>query len=311
MIIRNHLPALSLAAVLGGLLACAGCGGGAETHATTGGSSSSASGGDAGPAADRGPTSLTVDGDPNGLFWDDATDTLYIADSDNNRVLTWTDAARFASLADLPKAPQDGPGLGQLVKTADGTLVVVRFGFGTVGDVVFVEPGGTTGTVPNLDPQKRRIGLTVAPDGTLFDGYFVKSATSDYGAVARLDLKGTEIDVIQGLDKPIGVLAIGGSLYVTDQGKGTVLVSPLGMPDKDVVLAMLDEPDLLCPGPNGSIYTGGADIRQITADGTVTTFASGFSSVRGVAYDPTHRRVFASNHSLTGGPNKLEIRPVD
>jgi hypothetical protein len=40
--------------------------------------------------ADRGPTTVTVDGDPNGLWWSDGV--LYIADDDNNRILSWTDA---------------------------------------------------------------------------------------------------------------------------------------------------------------------------------------------------------------------------
>ena len=118
------------------------------------------------PAAplERGPKAIALDGDPNGLFWDAASQTLYIADDQNNRVLKWTDAEGVTLAAQLPPAPGNGPGLGDLVRMPDGTLVVVRFGGGTAGDVVFVRPDGTTGTVPGLKPERRRIGLSAETD---------------------------------------------------------------------------------------------------------------------------------------------------
>ena len=56
----------------------------------------------------------------------------------------------------------------------DGTIVTVEFGCGTAGAVVYVSPDGGTGTVPGLDVTKRRLGLTLASDGTLYDSYFYK-----------------------------------------------------------------------------------------------------------------------------------------
>ena len=261
---------------------------------------------------DRGPTSMALDGDPNGLFWDDATSTLFIADSDNNRILRFTDAGGVGKVADLPAAPQDGPGLGQLVKTADGTLVVTRFGFGTAGDVVFVKPDGSTGKVPNLDVTRRRIGLTVAADGTLYDSFFVKVSTQ-LGTVAKLDLAGTETQVLGGLQKPVGVLAVGGNLFVSDQATNSIAVAPIQKPSDLKVLSQITTPDLLCEGPNGSLFTGGlgGDVRRVAADGSFTTQVGGFHSVRGVAYDAKNKRLFVSDHDATGGMNAVAIVPVD
>ncbi len=51
--------------------------------------------------------------------------------------------------------------------------------------------------------------------------------------------------------------------------------------------AQLPDADLHCVGPNGTIFSGGADgnVRQIDASGNVTVFATGFTAARGVAYD--------------------------
>lgn len=139
---------------------------------------------------DRGPTTVAVDGDPNGLWW--ANGALLIADDDDNRVLRWTDADGLGLVGDLPAAAADGAGLGQLVALDDGTIVVTRFGYGTAGDVVTLAPDGTGAVVPHLDVTRRRIGLTRAPDGTLFDGWFTSGDAGRVGAVSRLDLAGTE-----------------------------------------------------------------------------------------------------------------------
>src|SRR5262249_34689818 len=156
---------------------------------------------------DRGPTSIPIDGDANGLWWDAAANKLYIADDDNNRILEWSDGSGPTKLAELPKAPQDGPGLCQHVKTEDGTSCGTRFGYDAAGDIVWVASDMTTGKVPNLDPAKQRIGLTVTSDGTLYDSYFVKTVSGRIGAVAKVDPAGTETDFVGALQKPVGVLA--------------------------------------------------------------------------------------------------------
>ena len=282
----------------------------ASTTATT-----SAGAGGGASNVDRGPTSVPVDGDPNGLFWDATTNTLLIADNDNNRVLQWTDAGGVGLLADLPGGEQDSSGLGQVVKTADGTVAVTRFGFGTTGGVALVAPDLSTSLVPNIDPTKRRIGLCVAPDGSLYDSYFETfTGTDTLGAVGKLDLSGTEVDIITSLEKPVGVIVVGENLVVDDQMTNEALTTPVASPSSTLnILAQLDEPDLLCEGPNGTIFSGGAmgDVRQIASDGTVTTFAGGFLSIRGVAYDAANERLFAAEHDSTGAANTVRILPVD
>jgi sugar lactone lactonase YvrE len=264
-------------------------------------------------ASDRGPTRVTVDGDPNGLWWDPATGSLLIADSAKNRILRWTDGGGITTLRDLAPAPDKNAGLGQLVMTRDGKIFVTRFGFGTSGGVAYAAADGTTGSVPGLDPHRRRIGLSVAADGTLYDTWFVKEAGKSTSAVARLDPAGAETDVLTGFEKLVGVLADGDDLLASDQAGGTIVKTGLATPGKAAALAQLPAPDLLCRGPDGSLFTGGTtgEVRQVSREGKVRTLAGGFSQVRGVAYDAKNRRLFASEHSPKGGANALRIVPVD
>lgn len=260
--------------------------------------------------------SMPLSTDPNGLYWDAAAQTLYIADDDNNQILEWTDAGGVSVATKLPAAAAGGPGLGQLVITADGTIFVPRFGGGTAGDVVFVKKDGTMGVVPGLATDRRRIGLTVSADGTLFDSFFVKPGADRIGTVARLDLQSGESDAITTLKKPVGVLAMGGDLYISDQDLGQILKAPIGNPTTNSVLANLPSPDLLAPGPNGSLFTGGLDggVRQIAASGAVTLFQDGLKQPRGVAFDAAARRLFIANHDgdpTDGTAHTLEIVPVD
>jgi sugar lactone lactonase YvrE len=272
-------------------------------------------GGDAG--VERGPIAMEVDGDPNGLWWDDAEQALYIADDDGNRVLRWTDTEGFSKVLDLPEAPESGAGLGQLVRTADGTLVVTRFGGGSAGAVAYAPLDGAPALVPGLDVERRRIGLTVAPDGRLFDSWFVRLESGErLGAVGALDLAGAEPEVITGLKKPVGVLVVGDALFVSDQDLGQILKAPLADPASYTVLATVASPDLLAAGPDGSLFTGseGGSLFRIAADGRASVFQSGFDTIRGVAYDPTNRRVFVVNHvghEAQGVTHRLHILPVD
>jgi sugar lactone lactonase YvrE len=265
------------------------------------------------PGIDRGPSRVAIDGDPNGLWWDAASDRLLIADGAGNRILQWTDGGGVAKARDLPPAPDKSGGLGQLVVAPDGKVYVTRFGSGTAGGVVYAAPDGTTGAVPGLDPRRRRIGLAVTADGALYDTYFVKDGEVTLGGVARLDPAGKEVDVLSALAKPVGVMVDGAYLLVSDQANGVLLKAPLSSPGKALRLAEVPAPDLLCAGPDGSVFTGGTsgEIRQLTKDLKVRSFASGFSSVRGVAYDPAHRRLFASEHAPKGRGSALRIVPVD
>ena len=277
------------------------------------GTSTSGTGGTTGAAVDRGPTSIQIDGDPNGLWWDAASATLYLADNDNNRILSWTDAHGVQVAGTLSPAPANGPGLGQLVFTADGTVVVTRFGYGTAGDVAFLKADGGAGTVPGLDLTRRRIGLTVAADGTLYDSYFTKTGGVTVGGVARLDLSGSEVEVISGLVKPVGVLAVGGDLLVSDQAQGEVLRAPQSDPSQVAVFAQNLTPDLLSAGPGGSFFTGSdvGVVYQLDASGASSTFVTGLQQPHGTAYDAVNRRLFVADHDPNHVHNFLRIEPVN
>lgn len=257
-------------------------------------------------------TSIAIDGDPNGLYWDATTSTLYVADDGNNRVLTYTDSAGLVQFANLPAAPANGPGLGQLIPLPDGSLLVTRFGYGTTGDVVQVMSDATSTIIPNLDPTRRRIGLARAGDGTIFDTYFTTQGTGYVGAVATLTLAGSETDVVTGLEKPVGVLVNGPTFFIDDQDTNELYTTPTASPGTLTQFAELPDADLLCVGPSGTIFSGGSDgnVRQIDSGGNVTVFATGFAEARGVAYDDANKRLFIANHVGASGPNTIEVRPV-
>jgi hypothetical protein len=285
-------------------------------NACGGGEPSQGDDDDSSQPIDRGPTILAVDGDPNGLWWDAASGTLYLADDNGNRVLQWTDGAGFSLLADLPSTTADSPGLGQLVLDSVGNLVVTRFGGGSAGDVVYVKPDGSTAVVPNLDPTRRRLGLTLGADGTLYDSWFIKNDTGRVGSVGILDLAGSDAEFATGFQKPVGALVQGTTLYVSDQDLGAVLKLELSTPQSHQNFAVVDGPDLLAAGPNSSLFTGGTDgtVRQIDSTGAVTTFATGFQQARGVAYDAENRRLFVADHDVAdsnGSTNFLQILPVN
>jgi hypothetical protein len=206
------------------------------------------------------------------------------------------------------------------VQLADGTIVVPRFGDGTDGDIAVVHPDGSSGVVPKLDVARRRIGLTVAGDGSLYDTYFVMNGKEHVGGVARVDLTaGTgETDLTAGLQKPVGVLASRDVLLIAEQGAGRIVSLPTkasGSPIAPTPVAALPSADLLAAGPDGSLFTGGRDgaIHQIARNGATSVFASGYSEVRGVAFDPKHRRLFFVDHvepGTAGRSSSIVIRDV-
>jgi hypothetical protein len=293
-------------------------GGTHDSGATDTGTASkdSAPGTEPGAPVERGPKSLAItDADPNGLWWNAKTSTLYIADNENDRVMTWTDADGFKVLVDLPGPT--GNDLGGIIQLTDGTLVVVEFGFGTSGLVALVHPDGSTGTVPGLDPTKRRLGIALAPDGTIYDSYFNKVSGGTTGFVATLDItSGTETDVITtGLQKPVGVAVAGTTLFVSDQTESEIFAAPVSNPSSYKALATNLMPDLLSVGPTGTIFSGsptGAVYQVNTTTGTFNTLvtASGTLEPRGTAYDAVNKRVFVAEHDSADVANYIEIVPV-
>ena len=266
-------------------------------------------------AVERGPKAIALDADPNGLVWADDLQTLFIADDNNNRILTWTDAAGFGQAFALPAAPSSGAGLGGMARLADGTLVVARFGFGTDGGILFVKPDGSTGKVPNLDVTRRRLGIAVDSAGTLYDSFFTKNSSgAQVGTIATFDLTGSEVQVASaGLAKPVGVAIVAGALYIDDQANGKLWrCTP---PDCTTLqhIADIATPDLMTPGPAGSLFVGShaGTVLRVQPDGTSAVLSGGFQEPHGVAYDAGHARVFVSDHDPSGAHHFLQIVPVN
>lgn len=271
---------------------------------------------DAGFPVERGPKAIALDGDGNGLWWDAPSQTLYIADDQNNRILKYRDGEGISLAAALPPAPPNGPGLGGLVLLPNGTLVVTRFGGGTYGEVVFVKTDGTGGgVVPNLPRDRRRLGLAVADDGTLYDSYFVRINNVNVGSIARLDLSGTETEVVGGLVKPVGVALTGDTMFISDQTANKLYRAPLANLSQLTSAVDVTEPDLLSRGPADSLLSGSrrGSVLQFSSTGGQSVFAGGFQQVRGVAWDEANGRVFAIDHdgdTSNGTTHFLQIIPV-
>lgn len=269
------------------------------------------------------------EGEPAALAWNAKSETLYIADNQNNQVWSWTEQgglARFATTAD-PKDAKSAmaTNVGQIVQLADGRLVINRFGKpgGGFGAIAYLDPATKQGAlVPNLDENRKRLGLDVAPDGRLFGSYFQGAmGGGQTGAVTLVDLAAGETDYAPGFRKIIGVLVLGEKLYVSDQQADKIYTLPLSGPvppqDQYTVFASLPRPDQICAGPDGSLFTGqfqaapgSSDpiaVRHVFADGTVKLFAKDpdVSRPSGLAYDAVKRRLFVANG---GSPANQYVR---
>lgn len=305
MLLGRFLGSLVAVALATAVFGCTPGGGGASrSDAPDGGT----------PSAPVTPQTIEVDGDPNGLFWSAGDNVLYVADDAGNRILSF-DGSAFQVVATLPGASSSGPGLGQLLRRSDGSIVVPRFGYGTAGDVVVVDPDGKARALKKLDKQRRRIGLTEGKDGRLFVGYFAGEKPSRVGAVAVLDIDAeTESDIATDFKKPVGVLADADGLLVADQDASEIFRVPFDSPEKRSVVARIEAPDLMTWGEDGSFYVGSKAgvINHVRADGTVERVGDSLREVRGIAVDTALKRIFAVDHDTkaTSARHYLQILPL-
>jgi hypothetical protein len=280
----------------------------------------------------RGPTSMDFDpagnGDPISMHWNETKGILYIADNRNNQIWTWTDKGGFAKLVkvlDDPAADDAGrTNLGQITQLSDGTLVVPRFGFGTVSTILHVDPAtGDAGQVPGLAANRKRTALAVGASDQLWGGYFF--SPGDHLAVVTKDSLTSEADYATGFEKPVGVLVQDGHLLVSDQTLGNIYSLPLdggfaeGGPYD--IFAAVPSCDALTGGPSGSVITGQfkplADggplqLRQAFPDGGVQVIHpdAGLAKPQGVAYDKTNKRLFVADSNGTT-IRTIKILPLD
>ena len=276
-----------------------------------------------GSNVDRGPSTLPVAAKLNGLNWDKSESKLYLTDDTSNSIRVWDGDKSFPSYAALPAAPASGAALGQLTRSSDSTFYVTRFGFGTDGAVVAVPKGGNAFNLAGTDPQRRRIGITTAPDGALLDGWFIKGGS---GAVSQLSLNGaqaSERELVTGLGKPVGLAAVGDTLYVSDQNSGQVLsyalskvrAQPAGLADGKLVATFTtqDGIDLMTAASDGTLFFGGSGgkLFQVSPKGETSVLVSGWPKIIGVAYDEIHRRLFAAVAAPdASGSASVRIVPV-
>jgi sugar lactone lactonase YvrE len=339
---RSRAVVLSvlLLAPLGAFLACRDDDNAANStgpDASTGSDQSSPTGDSGGGGNDaggdggiqRGPATLDFDpqgnGDPISLLWEDAKQTLYIADNRNNQLWTWTDKDSFKKLATVPNDADGGPAsLGQIVKLPDGTLVVPRFGGGENGAIVHVNPEtGQSGTVPGLAADRKRVALTVGPDGQMYGGYFFNpQKKDDAGVVTKVTLTG-ETDLIKGFLKPVSVLVVDNRLLVSEQARngGVIYSFPTTGGTDQKVFAVVPSPDTITEGPGGSVFTGQfrplddggpLQVRQAFPDGGVQVVHANvdFAKPQGVAYDKSNKRLFVADSNGTT-VRTLKILPID
>ncbi len=257
-------------------------------------------------------------GRPASLWWDEKGQVLYAADNEDNRVWTWKDGSEPSVLLQTGAVGDAGePGtalVGQIVKLADGTVVVAHFGkpHGGFGGVAYASPKGTSGVLQNVDGARKHLGLALAPDGTIYGSYFVSSGDGGppAGSVTKVDFEHGEMDYATGFGKVVGLLVVRGTLYVSDQQAGKIydwpLNKPAPSPGKWPVLASLAKPDLLAAGPDGTVFTGQFEaspdgspvaVRQIFPDGRVSVVVQAPAVARpsGIAYDAGRRRLFVAD----------------
>lgn len=258
---------------------------------------------------------------PAGLWWDSATNSLYLANDGGQQIVRYREDLRsFVVATNLPQIAPTAGGLGQLVKAKDDTWLVTRFGFGTAGAILHVDKNNETTSVPGLASNRRRIGLTQASDGSVYTTWFLAGNSS--GTVSKVALDGSgESDIVNGIGTPVGVLAVGDQLYVSDQANGVILKVPQATTTDGgtaMTFATVPGADALAAGPSGVIFavskTG--DVWSIDGSGTATKLHSGYKALRGVAYDPDHKRLFVAEPdkgSPDGGAGMpmLHVLPID
>jgi sugar lactone lactonase YvrE len=264
------------------------------------------------PAAAGSRVTIELPGEVNGIMWNAKSHTLFLADSTNQAIDRWTDQGGVERALALPH--EDKLELGGLVQLADGTFVTTSFGFGKDGAVLHVLGDGKVTRVPGLDSARRRIGLTLAPDGTVYDAWFTAANGSHSGGVSRIDLEQGEHDLaIANLGKAVGVAASSTTLYVSDQDHGSILAVSLAAPQTTTaVTSGMTSADLLTLLPSGDLVTGGrtGTVYRVTTGGKASELATGFEQVRGTAYDPERKRLFVVEHSKAGPP-RLHVLSVE
>lgn len=187
--------------------------------------------------------------------------------------------------------------LGGIAVCRDGTLYVARLGHGRAGAIFEISRRGDVSQLPGVPADAWRLGVAYdAVEHALYTTRYRKvGAAPCAGAIERIDLGTGDVStVVEGLDKPVGVVKLGSSLLVTDARRGAVprvdLVAGGAARCVEVVTGV-DRPDSIAICGGAVVLTtfcvdhGIGSVRKLWLDGKITTIARGRWEPRGIASD--------------------------
>jgi hypothetical protein len=240
-------------------------------------------------------------GAAGGVWWDAGSSTLYVTDNTHHEIAAWTEQGGFTKVAKWPGRAAE---LGALVRLPDGRFVVAAPG---AGAFVVAKDGKVT-AIAKLDPARKRVGLALAPDGSVYVSYRGKDGA---GGVARLDVdKGGETEVATQLENPIGIAVTADRLYVIDQDRPALLAYARAEGGQAVTVASsgLLDPDQLVAFAGGGFAVGSrtGTLFRVSKSGAVSEITRGLIQVRGMTYDPASNRLFLIQHK-SSGPGQLRV----
>lgn len=243
---------------------------------------------------------IVLDFAPSGLLYDRAERALYIVDARAPRILRWSEGEGVRPFAML-SADVDPLRLGQRARWRDQTFLVPRHGSGEHGAILICGGDGAA-ELYGIDPTKKRIGIAVAPDGAIYSTYFRECHGPHTGALALIDQGGAEVDLLPGLDKPVGVVATDAHVFVSDQTRGEVLIIDRRTNAISTRIAIA-APDALCTASGSELFvcTAKGEVLRIREDGAIDALISGLERTRGIACDVEGERIFVAEALERGG----------
>jgi hypothetical protein len=241
--------------------------------------------------------------DPNGIAYEAHSETLYVADGNTGAIIRVHDNTQ-QRIATIPSDGVDR--IAGLTVTPYGTLYVTRVGYGKSGAVLRIEPDGTIAAIANLPPELYRLGITYdAYQHVLYVTQFQKTPVgSTHGMVVEIDLANEHATpLVEGFDKPVGVVRLGDTLVIADAGKRRLFTYDLAAPSLRELAVEVDRPDTLCALADSVLVTTydpdiklGA-LRRVWLDGTSQVLAQGPFEPRGVDTDGRYAFVAARRAS--------------
>lgn len=276
---------------------------------------------------DAATQTITLPGSPNGVAVREPNGTVYVTDDTTNSILASSDGGRFAPYAKIPAVDGQRNGLSQIIARADGNLFVARFGFGTSGAIVRIDPAGRVALASNVNPDRRRLGLLALNPTRFLSSWFVKKGDdAAHGGVSLITIdastnQSAERDLVVGLGKPVGLAISDDTLFITDQANNRIVkvklsaalsaTTPVASND---IFVNVSAPDLLAAAPGGTLYTkcGEHSLCRYSRTGETTVIATDFDEPRGIAVDSVRKRLFVVDRARGAGrPSHLRILRID